>query len=179
MLHDEGIAITWPGVEPVAKYEIINLGLLESAALQPFQSAFGQDAYPTLHEKSACLFHSLIANHCFQNGNKRTAVLALDHFSYANGRVLTLPNNDMYRLAVLTASYREASVSSKEMMALISDFIKNNLVPFSSLRTTQPKFYAQCTQWRKDIREHPKNAEGAITEQARLRSGLGQNSSQQ
>jgi death on curing protein len=58
MLHDEGIAVTWPGIEPVAKYEIINLGLLESAVRQPFQSAFGQDAYPAIHEKAACLFHS-------------------------------------------------------------------------------------------------------------------------
>jgi len=46
MLHDEGTVLFWPGIESVAKYEIINLNLLESAVKQPFQSVFGQDAYP-------------------------------------------------------------------------------------------------------------------------------------
>jgi death on curing protein len=120
LLHDEGIAMFWPGIEPVGKYDIINIGLLESAAAQPFQSAFGQDAYPTIQEKAACLFHSLIANHCFNNGNKRTGVLALDQFLYANSYVLTIQNKDMYNLARLTASYREKGTSPKEMMAIIA-----------------------------------------------------------
>lgn len=38
----------WPGIEPVAQYEIINLGLLESSVNQPFQTVFGADAYPTI-----------------------------------------------------------------------------------------------------------------------------------
>lgn len=172
MLHDEGIALSWPGIEPVAKYEIINLNLLESSVLQPFQSAFGQDAYPTLPEKGACLFHSIIANHCFQNGNKRTGVLALDQFLIANENVLTIPNDDMYRLARLTASYREADRAPKEIMGLLSAYIARNLVPFSVLRNAQSKFYARCVEWRRSIREHPLNAEGALTKQAKLRFGL-------
>jgi death-on-curing family protein len=172
MLHDEGIAIFWPGIEPVGKYEIINLSLLESSVKQPFQSAFGEDAYPTIQEKSACLFHSIIANHCFQNGNKRTGVLALDQFLYANEYVLTISNKDMYNLARFTASYREQRISSKEMMAKITTFIVNNIVPFSSLRSSQPKFYLDCRVIMRDIRDNPLNAEGAITEQARITRGL-------
>jgi hypothetical protein len=64
--------------------------------------------------------------------------MALDQFSIANGYVLTISNEDMYRLARLTASYRESKdqpISAKEMMALIAEFIEQNLVPFSVLRT--------------------------------------------
>jgi death on curing protein len=172
MLHDEGIAMFWPGIEPVGKYDCINLGLLESAAIQPFQSAFGQDAYPTIPDKAACLFHSLIANHCFHNGNKRTGVLALDQFLYANGYVLTLQNTDMYDLAKVTASYREQAIKPKDMLALISKFVATNTVPFSALKTTQSKFYATCMQWRRDIRTHPLNRDDAVPEQARMQLGL-------
>jgi len=162
----------WPGIEPVAQYEIINLGLLESSVRQPFQSAFGEDAYPTIEEKAACLFHSLIANHCFQNGNKRTGVLALDQFLYANAYVLTIANDDMYDLARLTASYREKGTSPKDMVDLITDYIELNLVPFSVLRNSQPKFYGDCTEWRRYIRRHPLNLPGVVTKQAKLRQGL-------
>lgn len=172
MLHDEGIALFWPGIEPVAKYEIINLNLLESSVNQPFQTVFGEDAYPTIEEKAACLFHGLIANHCFHNGNKRTGVLALDQFLYANEYMLTLQNEDMYNLARFTASYREQSISSKEMQRLISRFIAVNIVPFSALEATQPKFHANCVEWMTDIRDNPLNAENAVTDQAKITLGL-------
>ena len=42
---------------------------IESALGRPFHSADGQDVYPTIIEKAAALFHSLIANHPFHNGN--------------------------------------------------------------------------------------------------------------
>jgi len=49
-----------------------NRGLLESAVFRPQASAFGQEAYPTLFEKCAVLGYSLIQNHPFLDGNKRT-----------------------------------------------------------------------------------------------------------
>ncbi len=172
MLHDEGIALFWPGVEPVGKFDCINLGLLESSVKQPFQSAFGEDAYPTIYEKAACLFHSLIANHCFHNGNKRTGVLAMDQFLLANEHVLTLPNDDMYNLAKVTASYREGGVAPKEMFDVIAKTIALNMVPFKALRTAQPKFYLQCKEWTKFLRSHSLNRRGAIPAQARMQQGI-------
>ena len=38
--------------------EIGDYGLLESAVARPPASAFGEDAYPTLHEKAAALLQS-------------------------------------------------------------------------------------------------------------------------
>jgi death on curing protein len=69
----------------------------------------GQDFYPTVIDKAAALFHSLIANHPYQNGNKRTAVVAVDAFLIGNGHSLALDNKAMYELATQTASYPTGS----------------------------------------------------------------------
>ncbi|MBD2847511.1 type II toxin-antitoxin system death-on-curing family toxin [Paenibacillus sp. IB182496] len=60
-------------------------GLLDSAIHRPQQSIFGEDAYPTLFDKAAALLDSLVKNHCFHNGNKRTAYLATKSFLLLNG----------------------------------------------------------------------------------------------
>lgn len=64
---------------------IINEGLLDSAISRPKQTMFGSDLYQTKFEKCAALFHSLIMNHCFQDGNKRTAFISMAMFIKMNG----------------------------------------------------------------------------------------------
>ncbi|NGP60805.1 type II toxin-antitoxin system death-on-curing family toxin [Paenibacillus thiaminolyticus] len=59
--------------------------LLESAVHRLQQSVFGEDAHPTLFEKAAALVDSLAKNHCFHNGNKRTAYLSVKSFLKING----------------------------------------------------------------------------------------------
>jgi death on curing protein len=59
--------------------------LLESAFHRPQQSLFGEDAYATLFDKAAALLESLVRNHCFHNGNKRTAYLVVKSFLILNG----------------------------------------------------------------------------------------------
>lgn len=60
-------------------------GLLESAVHRPRQSVFGEDAYPSLFDKAAALLEFIIKNHCFHNGNKRTAYLVTKSFLLLNG----------------------------------------------------------------------------------------------
>lgn len=50
--------------------------LLESAIFQPFASYGGADLHPTIFDKSAALLRSLVKNHPFVDGNKRTAIAA-------------------------------------------------------------------------------------------------------
>lgn len=59
--------------------------LLESAIYRPQQSIFGEDAYLTLFDKAAALVESFVKNHCFHNGNKRTAYLVVKAFLMVNG----------------------------------------------------------------------------------------------
>ena len=71
------------------KQKVRDLPLLEAAALRPSASAFGQDAYGTLSEKVAALFHSIARNHPFTDGNKRTAtVAAVLMFTFNGERVI-------------------------------------------------------------------------------------------
>lgn len=77
-----------------------DFGLLESAAARPQQSAFGADAFPTLHEKAAALFHGLIRSHPFLDGNKRTAVIAVGVFYNLNGWWLTTTDEALVALAI-------------------------------------------------------------------------------
>ncbi len=74
------------------KQKVRDLPLLEAAAARPAASAFGADAYPTLSEKAAALFHSVVRNHPFTDGNKRTAVVAALFMFQVNGqRVIWQP----------------------------------------------------------------------------------------
>ena len=87
------------GTEP----EIRDAGLLESALARPRASAFGQDAYPTVHEKAAALLQSLARNHALVDGNKRLALAATLAFYGMNGLRLTLTNDEAYDLVIAVA----------------------------------------------------------------------------
>jgi len=71
------------------KQGVRDRGLLESAVFRPQASAFGQEAYPTLFEKCAVLGYSLIQNHPFLDGNKRTGFAAMHLMLLINGYDLT------------------------------------------------------------------------------------------
>jgi death-on-curing protein len=79
-------------------------GLLESALARPQASAFGEDAYRSMHEKAAALLHSLARNHALIDGNKRLSLAATIAFYGMNGLRLTLTNDEAYRLVMSVAT---------------------------------------------------------------------------
>lgn len=81
-----------------------DVGLLDAAAGRPATSAYGEDAYPTLHEKAAALLHSIAGNHALVDGNKRLALAAAIAFLGVNGVRLTLTNDEAYDLVYKVAS---------------------------------------------------------------------------
>lgn len=64
---------------------IRDLALLESAIHRPASTFGGEDLYPNLFAKAAALVHSLVNNHPFIDGNKRTAYVAGVRFLFMNG----------------------------------------------------------------------------------------------
>jgi len=64
---------------------IHDLGALESALAQPRMTFGDEDLYPTIAEKAAALGFSLIKNHPFVDGNKRTGHAAVETFLVLNG----------------------------------------------------------------------------------------------
>lgn len=79
---------------------LADFGLLESAVLRCQTTVFGVDAYPDIHTKAAALMHSLVRNHPFVDGNKRTAVLAVVVFYNINGFELDIDPGTLLALAV-------------------------------------------------------------------------------
>ena len=65
-----------------------DVGLLESAVARPQASFGGEDLYPTIFNKAAALMHSLLKNHPFVDGNKRTALASCGIFLKWNGYLL-------------------------------------------------------------------------------------------
>lgn len=73
-------------------------GLLDSAANRPRASAFGQDAYPSIHHKAAAMLQSLVMNHGLVDGNKRLAWLATFVFYDLNRHDLAVVPDDGFDL---------------------------------------------------------------------------------
>jgi death-on-curing family protein len=156
-IHDEMIAQLWPGSDPVRADDRRDRGMIESAAGRPFHSAFGQDAYPTVVQKAAALFHSLIANHPFHDGNKRTAVLAFGIFLVANGHYCMLGNTPMYQLAEQIASYRERGRSHAQALQDILNAVAGQVVSLSELRNEHYVLYRANMQMRSSVRRNRLN----------------------
>lgn len=134
LIHDELVTQIFRGIEPVFSGQLIRKAQLESALAHPFAGLFDQEFYPTFAEKAARLFHGLAAGHAFLNGNKRTAVVALDLFCYANEMYLTLENASLYPLALLAASHNELGIPVDSACSQIANaFSGSNLIPFDAL----------------------------------------------
>lgn len=68
-----------------------DLGSLESALAQPMMTFGGEDLYPTLIDKAAALGFSLVMNHPFVDGNKRTGHAAMETFLVMNDLEIFAP----------------------------------------------------------------------------------------
>jgi death on curing protein len=62
-----------------------DMSVLESALARPFQKYDNKDLYGTTIEKAAALVESLLVNHPFVDGNKRTGYTALRLYLMQNG----------------------------------------------------------------------------------------------
>jgi death on curing protein len=80
--------------ETIGVAAVRDVGLLDAAAHRPRATAFGQDAYPTLHEKAAALLEAVVRNHALVDGNKRLGWSAVVVFDDLNGFDLDPPGVD-------------------------------------------------------------------------------------
>ena len=83
---------------------ILNLGALESALIQPRMTFGGKDLYPTLSEKAAAVGFSIIRNHPFIDGNKRTGHAAMEVFLILNGYEIDASIADAERVVLQVTS---------------------------------------------------------------------------
>ena len=80
--------------------------LLHSAVERPRATFSGRDLYSTIFEKAAALIHSLILNHPFDDGNKRTAITSCAAFLAFNGWHLNLPKEESIQFTLDIDSHK-------------------------------------------------------------------------
>jgi death-on-curing protein len=83
---------------------ILDLGSLESAVAQPRMTFNGKELYPTIVEKASALGYSLIQNHPFVDGNKRTGHAAMETFLVLNGYEISADENEQEEIILGVAS---------------------------------------------------------------------------
>lgn len=93
-----------------------DLGLLESAIYRP-QTGY----YPDLVEMAAALLESLLINHPFLDGNKRTALVATDTFLRINGFRLELDPASAYEF--ITGSLGSSGLNREILQGWISESV--------------------------------------------------------
>ncbi|CCG03070.1 type II toxin-antitoxin system death-on-curing family toxin [Blastococcus saxobsidens] len=86
--------------------KVRDAGLLASAAARPQATVFGDDAYPSVHEKAAALLHGLARNHALVDGNKRTAWASTVAFLHLNSVENRAPQPEAVELVLAVATGR-------------------------------------------------------------------------
>ncbi len=81
-------------------------GALESAIYRPLATLDGVALYPSLPGKAAALFESLVRNHPFVDGNKRTAVVVTFTALRMNGLSPTVSQDEAVETALAVATGR-------------------------------------------------------------------------
>lgn len=90
--------------ETGGSHGIRDLNLLKSAIARPKATFSRKDLYPDLFSKAAALMHSIIKNHPFVDGNKRTAVTAASIFLLSNNYNLTASNKELEMFTLKVAA---------------------------------------------------------------------------
>lgn len=88
------------------RFDIHDFTLLHSAVERPKATFAGKDLYPTILEKASALIQSLILNHPFDDGNKRTAITSCARFLYINGWKLKLNEEELIQFTLNIDSHK-------------------------------------------------------------------------
>ena len=94
-----------------------DLGALQAAAARPQASFGGDDLYPDLFAKAAAIMESLIKNHHFVDGNKRTAITATGIFLRRNGWLIEASQEELYRFTMAMAAGGARFGEAKEWLS--------------------------------------------------------------
>ena len=83
---------------------IRDLSALESALSRPFQTFDDKELYPTAIDKAAALAESILNNHPFIDGNKRTGYVLMRLFLLQNGQDINATQVEKYEFVISIAS---------------------------------------------------------------------------
>ena len=127
-IHDCLVVWFSDSEDPFSPPGVKNIELLESAIARPFQSIAGADAYPSPFEKAGALFHSLINNHPFHNGNKRTALVSTAVYLASCGFWLEKCSDDEMFSFTLDVTTHSISEHRKSEVKVISSWLQRHSI---------------------------------------------------
>ncbi len=96
-----------------------DIGGLGSALARPFQTFEGEGLYSTIFEKAAAIGESLIMNHPFIDGNKRSGYLLMEALLRYEGYKITASDEHLYNFVINIST---GSISFEEIVG----WLKNN-----------------------------------------------------
>lgn len=94
-----------------------DLNALASALAQPRMTFGGQELYPTIVEKAAALGFSVIKNHPFVDGNKRTGHAVMETFLVLNGYEIKASVDEQERVILQVAAGEMAREAFTEWLS--------------------------------------------------------------
>ena len=97
---------------------------LESAIARPYMTFDSVELYPHAEDKAAAIFESIIINHPFIDGNKRTAFVMLKLFLMEADPDISGSNHEKYEMTI-AASKGELDINA------IRFWIKERLIPIA------------------------------------------------
>jgi len=83
---------------------IREIGLLESAIHRPYATFENQELYPSPCEKAAAILESILINHPFVDGNKRTAYVLMKLILLENGMTIDASQDDKYNMVIAAST---------------------------------------------------------------------------
>jgi death on curing protein len=89
-------------------------GLLESAIARPLAAFGGKNLYDTPFKRAAALAESLVSNHGFVDGNKRTAMYAMAAWLEREGHFIDAARGELRDFALAIASHE---ISAEQIAA--------------------------------------------------------------
>jgi death-on-curing protein len=104
-IHDELTLDFAESTDPIFPPGVKSQPLLESAVGRPHTGYGNESKYPTVESAGAALLHSLVQNHPFHNGNKRSALVSMLVFLDRHNFVLESTEEELFRFMIRVAAH--------------------------------------------------------------------------
>jgi len=106
---------------------IRDLSALKSALARPFQTFENKDLHPTPIYKAAALIESILINHPFIDGNKRTGYVAMRSFLISKGLDIDATQEEKYEFVINIAS-------GKIRLEEITEWLASHIIEQKNIR---------------------------------------------
>lgn len=122
--HPLAVAYFDQELDKIPAFDKHAISLLESALANPKRTLYGEDCYPKIEDKAHILFYTMIKNHPFIDGNKRSGAFSFIWFLKKAG-ILNTSKLTSPALTAITLFTAESDPKNKEkIIRLVLQLLK-------------------------------------------------------